>query len=73
MANDHLTTGEAARALHLSINKVKSLFAAGVLKGYCVPGRGDRRITKASIEALIGPPKSDDNNQNNDKKDSSDT
>ncbi len=51
LANDYLTTGDAAKLLQVTPRTIAKLFAANMLKGHRVPGvRQDRRIRTSSVQ-----------------------
>lgn len=43
------TTGQAAKICKMSMNTVKKLFDSGQLRGYRIPGSGDRRIPREHL------------------------
>ena len=50
-----VTTGQAARVLGVSVETVRRYLDTGVLDGCRLPS-GQRRITRASVEAARGKP-----------------
>jgi len=48
-----LTTGEAARICNVSTRTVQQWFDKGLLKGYTLPGSGDRRIPKTELKSFM--------------------
>jgi excisionase family DNA binding protein len=44
-----ITTSEAAVILHLNVNTVRRWADKGILKGYILGRRGDRRFVKADV------------------------
>jgi len=48
-----VTTGQAARVLGVSVETVRRYLDTGVLEGCRLPS-GQRRITRASVEAARG-------------------
>ena len=49
-----LTAKEVARILHLHINTVRRWESQGVLRGYRIGPRGDRRFEQDEILRLVG-------------------
>ncbi len=48
-----LTVGQVARLLHLHPNTVRRWSNKGILRSYCICGRGDRRFKKEDINQLL--------------------
>ena len=48
-----LTTGDVARACHVTINTVIKWFEQGRLQGYRLPGSRDRRFARADVERFM--------------------
>jgi excisionase family DNA binding protein len=51
--NKMMTTSGVASMLHLHINTVRRWADQGILKGYRIGPRGDRRFKKDEIEFLL--------------------
>ena len=51
--NKMMTTSGVASMLHLHINTVRRWADQGILKGYRIGPRGDRRFRKDEIECLL--------------------
>jgi len=50
---DVLTTGEVARVCRVACRTVQKWFDTGLLKGYRLPGSGDRRIPADELERFM--------------------
>lgn len=48
-----LTTREVAELLHIHPNTVRKWYKQGILKGYRIGPRGDRRFPKEEIQRLL--------------------
>lgn len=49
---DHMLVHEVEERLGVGESLVRKLFDRGELEGYRLPGRGDRRITRESVERV---------------------
>lgn len=58
MADEFVTTGEAARILGVGIQTVIRMADEGVIRSYRVPvGNRHRRVNMADVKALLPPEK----------------
>ena len=48
-----LRVGQVARLLHIHPNTVRRWSNKGILKSYCICGRGDRRFKKEDVALLF--------------------
>jgi excisionase family DNA binding protein len=49
---DYLTSGEAARLLGVGPDTIKKYYDNGLLTGHVLPGRGDLRVERQSVERV---------------------
>lgn len=58
MADEYVTTGEAARILGISIHTMNKIVDQGVVRSWRLPvGTRHRRVNVADVKALLPPEK----------------